>query len=60
MYTLGHHGSKSSPFNGSVAALIWRRACSPDFGGAGYGNKSARRNGKYGFAELNHQRSEEK
>jgi len=56
MYTLGHHGSKSSP----VAALIWRRACSPDFGGAGYGNKSARRNGKYGFAELNHQRSEEK
>ena len=29
MYTLGHHGCKSGLCNGSVAAPIWRRACSP-------------------------------
>jgi len=60
MYALGHHGSKSGLFNGSVVLLIRRRACSEDFGGTAYGDKEARRNGKYGFAELSHHRSEEK
>ena len=59
-YTLGHHGSKSGLFNDSAVLLIWLRVCSRDLGGAAYVDNLTRRNGNYGFAELNHQRSEEK